>query len=111
MYNIGENPAILRKKTPGVLYGVQVMGPGNKIYALKRIRLTGCERDTVSGFEDEIRLLTRLKGRGNIVQLIDFEVIRAEGVIYMLLECGEIDLAHLLTKQVKKKKKTICSSE
>eukprot|EP00959_Pyramimonas_sp_CCMP1952_P033437 701949-Pyramimonas_sp.AAC.1 len=75
------------------------MAPNNKIYALKRIRLQGCERDAVSGFEDEIRLLTRLRGRHNIVQLMDFEVIRHDGIIYMVLEYGEIDLAHLLAKQ------------
>ena len=34
----------------------------------------GSDRDAVSGFEDEIRLLTRLRGRHNIVQLMDFEV-------------------------------------
>eukprot|EP00854_Cymbomonas_tetramitiformis_P016276 gene16276-19315_t len=60
--------------------------------------------DAVSGFEEEIKLLDRLKGCHNIVQLVDFEIIRGEGVIYMLLEYGEIDLARLLQKHEKARK-------
>ncbi|KAK3240555.1 hypothetical protein CYMTET_49611 [Cymbomonas tetramitiformis] len=83
----------------------KVMAPNKKIYALKRIRLTGREgHDAVSGFEEEIKLLDRLKGCHNIVQLVDFEIIRGEGVIYMLLEYGEIDLARLLQKHEKARK-------
>jgi len=52
----------------------KVMTADHKMFALKRIRLSGCEKDAVSGFEDEIRLLTQLKGLGNIIQLVDYEV-------------------------------------
>ena len=50
------------------------MTADHKTFALKRIRLSGCEKDAVSGFEDEIRLLGNLKGLSNIIQLVDFEV-------------------------------------
>jgi|TARA_B110000977_G_scaffold172114_1_gene224246 serine/threonine-protein kinase TTK/MPS1 len=50
---------------------------------------------------DEIRLLQGLRGRENIIQLIDAEVCKAEGLIYVVLEYGEIDLARLLSKREK----------
>ena len=50
------------------------MAPNRKIYALKRIRLTGRDREAAAGFIDEITLLQRLRGHSNIIQLIDAEV-------------------------------------
>lgn len=133
----------------------QVMGPGCKIYALKRIRLAGRDAEAASGFIDEIRLLQRLRHKPNIIQLVDSQVggsawqtqhlqmmgsglhtmrlsrpqtdalaapaapaaacccphvrllllpctaaqvFDAEGLIYMVQEYGEIDLARLLAK-------------
>ena len=51
-----------------------MMAPNRKIYALKRIRLTGRDREAAAGFIDEITLLQRLRGHSNIIQLIDAEV-------------------------------------
>ena len=79
----------------------KVLCPKRKTYALKRIKLAGRERETVAGFMDEIRLLQGLRGRDNIIQLIDAEVCKAEGLIYVVLEYGEIDLARLLSKREK----------
>ena len=70
--------------------------PKRKTYALKRIRLQGREKETIAGFMDEIRLLQGLRGRDNIIQLVDAEVCKSEGLIYVVLEYGEIDLARLL---------------
>ena len=77
----------------------KVMAPNKKIFALKRIRLTGCDAEAASGFLDEITLLTKLRGKSNIIQLIDSEVHKAQNLIYMVLEYGDIDLARLLQKQ------------
>lgn len=74
----------------------KVMAPNKKIFALKRIRLNGRDQEAATGFLDEITLLTRLKGKSNIIQLIDSEVHKKDGIIYMVLECGDIDLAKLL---------------
>lgn len=52
----------------------QVMGPGCKIYALKRIRLQGRDAEAARGFVDEIALLKRLRNRPNIIQLVDWQV-------------------------------------
>lgn len=50
------------------------MSPLRKIYALKRIRLTGRDAEAAAGFIDEIRLLQRLRSQPNIIQLVDAEV-------------------------------------
>ncbi|KAL4539201.1 hypothetical protein Ndes2526B_g02541 [Nannochloris sp. 'desiccata'] len=77
----------------------KVMAPNKKIFALKRIRLNGCDTEAASGFLDEITLLTKLRGKSNIIQLIDSEVHKLQNLIYMVLEYGDIDLARLLQKQ------------
>ncbi|OVA10858.1 Protein kinase domain [Macleaya cordata] len=91
------------------------------IYALKNIKLKGRDYSTAFGFCQEIEYLNKLKGKNNIIQLIDYEVtdkillkevmngsmsikdgrIRDDGYIYMVLEYGEIDLAHMLSQKWK----------
>jgi serine/threonine-protein kinase TTK/MPS1 len=74
------------------------MAPNKKIFAVKRIRLQGRDAEAAAGFLDEITLLLRLRGRPAIVQLVDAEVHKSEGLIYMVLEYGDIDLARLLQR-------------
>jgi serine/threonine protein kinase len=50
------------------------MAPNRKIYALKRIKLQGRDKEAAAGFIDEITLLQRLRGKMNIIQLLDAEV-------------------------------------
>ncbi|KAF3445706.1 hypothetical protein FNV43_RR10882 [Rhamnella rubrinervis] len=91
------------------------------IYALKKIKLKGRDYATAYGFCQEIEYLNRLKGNHNIIQLIDYEVtdkallqevmsgsisnkdgrVKDDGYIYMVLEYGEIDLAHMLSQKWK----------
>jgi serine/threonine-protein kinase TTK/MPS1 len=44
------------------------------IYALKKIKLKGRDYGTAYGFCQEILYLNKLKGKNNIIQLIDYEV-------------------------------------
>ncbi|KAK7385230.1 hypothetical protein VNO78_30944 [Psophocarpus tetragonolobus] len=91
------------------------------IYALKKIKLKGRDYATAYSFCQEIEYLHRLKGKNNIIHLIDYEVtdkalfegvingsfsnkngrVRDDGYIYMVLEYGEIDLAHMLSQKLK----------
>ncbi|XP_047324493.1 serine/threonine-protein kinase MPS1-like [Impatiens glandulifera] len=89
------------------------------IFALKVIKLKGRDYSTAYGFCQEIEYLNKLKGKNNIIQLIDYEVtdktlfqevvsgsmnnkdgrIKDDRYIYMVLEHGEIDLAHMLSQK------------
>ncbi|CAH2067756.1 unnamed protein product [Thlaspi arvense] len=91
------------------------------IYALKKIKLKGRDYATAYGFCQEIGYLKKLKGKNNIIQLVDYEVtdktllqevlngtminkdgrVKDDGFIYMVLEYGEIDLAHMLSQKWK----------
>ncbi|KAI4307313.1 hypothetical protein L6164_030516 [Bauhinia variegata] len=91
------------------------------VYALKKIKLKGRDYSTAYGFCQEIEYLNKLKGKNNIIQLIDYEVtdkalleevmrgslsnkdgrVKDDGYIYMVLEYGEIDLAHMLSQKWK----------
>ncbi|KAG6388727.1 hypothetical protein SASPL_150159 [Salvia splendens] len=91
------------------------------IYALKKIKLKGRDYATAFGFCQEIEYLDKLRGKNNIIQLVDYEVtdktllrevmqgsmsnkerrVKDDGFIYMVLEHGEIDLAHMLAQKWK----------
>ncbi|XP_073117503.1 serine/threonine-protein kinase MPS1 isoform X2 [Elaeis guineensis] len=96
------------------------------IYALKKIKLKGRDYSTAYGFCQEIEYLNKLKGKSNIIQLVDYEVtdktllqevvngsttikdgrIKSDEYIYMVLEYGEIDLAHMLSQKWKEMNKS-----
>ncbi|XP_062214846.1 serine/threonine-protein kinase MPS1-like isoform X2 [Phragmites australis] len=91
------------------------------IFALKKIKLRGRDYPTAYGFCQEIEYLNKLKGKSNIIQLIDYEVtdkslllegsmsprkdgkIKDDHYIYMVLEYGEIDLAHMVAQKWKER--------
>ena len=62
------------------------MAPNRKIFALKRIKLQGKDSEASKGFVDEITLLQRLRGKQNIIQLVDAEV-RTQQPLSCLLLC------------------------
>lgn len=72
------------------------MSGENQLYALKRVKLSGVDKTTVDGYLNEIDLLKRLRKDPRIIQLVDSEITRNS--IVMVLEFGEIDLAHLLER-------------
>eukprot|EP00762_Andalucia_godoyi_P006218 ANDGO_01714.mRNA.1 Serine/threonine-protein kinase mph1 len=77
----------------------KVLNPiDRKIYALKRVKLTNLDPHSVESFRNEVMLLLKLRGKDNIVQLVDHEVVD-NAILYMVLEFGETDLAQLLQKQ------------
>lgn len=85
----------------------KVISPSKKIYAMKRIHLNKEQHDvsTMNGFLDEVKLLHRLRGKEHIVQLIAYEYIPSEMLLYIVLEYGEVDLARLLSRRREKKSK------
>lgn len=75
-----------------------------KILALKHVYVpySSSSQKTFASYANEIALLERLKGRSCIVELFDSEVREREGLIYLVMEYGDIDLAKRLSKSEKK---------
>ncbi|VDC02383.1 unnamed protein product [Peniophora sp. CBMAI 1063] len=71
----------------------------NEILAIKRVALDQADPETIAGYMNEIRLLQRLEGHKRIIRLYDSEVVQGpKSYLNMVLECGEVDLAKLLTE-------------
>ena len=49
-----------------------------------RTHYEGRDAEAAAGFVDEINLLSRLKGKANIIQLVDAQVFAEEGLVYMV---------------------------
>lgn len=60
------------------------------IYALKKIKLKGRDYATAYGFCQEIVYLNKLKGKNNIIQLVDYEVCTFFLTSFMHLFCIHI---------------------
>ncbi|XP_028063383.1 probable serine/threonine-protein kinase mps1 isoform X5 [Camellia sinensis] len=61
------------------------------IYALKKIKLKGRDYATAFGFCQEIEYLNKLKGKNNIIQLIDYEVGTLSYMSPEAFMCNETD--------------------
>ena len=83
----------------------RVTNPSQEIFALKRVQLDKVDNDTMQGYLNEIALLKRLDGNQRIIRLFDSEVkpgsTGQKGLLFLLMEYGEIDLAKLLHEQQK----------
>lgn len=77
----------------------KVQSSNGKLYAIKRV---SCDDDidhmVLKGFKGEIDLLQRLNDEDRVVKLIDYEMRMSS--IYVVMECGEIDLAHVLNARL-----------
>lgn len=77
----------------------RVMAPNGRIFALKRVDFEQADQATILGYKSEIDLLHRMSGSDRIIKLYDSEINDTKGRLLMLMEAGEIDLAHMLTKR------------
>nr|XP_033794713.1 dual specificity protein kinase TTK [Geotrypetes seraphini]XP_033794714.1 dual specificity protein kinase TTK [Geotrypetes seraphini]XP_033794715.1 dual specificity protein kinase TTK [Geotrypetes seraphini] len=83
----------------------QVMDDKKRLYAIKYVDLDEADPQTNTVYQNEISYLRRLqKHSDKIIRLYDHEI--TEDHIYMVMECGNIDLNSWL-----KKKKSICPWE
>lgn len=70
----------------------------SKYFAIKKVSFDQFDESCVSGFKGEIDLLLKLKDAERVVKLIDHAM--GEGSIYLVMECGDIDLAHVLQNRI-----------
>ncbi|KAK9488105.1 kinase-like domain-containing protein [Lipomyces starkeyi] len=88
---------LLGKGGSSKVYRVQ-LASSTKVYAMKKVTFDEVDEAVVKGFKGEIELLRKLSNEERVVRLVDFEI--TEGCVNMVMECGEIDLAHVLATRL-----------
>ncbi|KAM4042392.1 dual specificity protein kinase TTK isoform 2-T2 [Anomaloglossus baeobatrachus] len=79
----------------------QVMDDKKRLYAIKYVNLEEADKQTIESYQNEISHLNKLQEHSDkIIRLYDYEITKEH--IYMVMECGNIDLNTWL-----RKKKTI----
>lgn len=76
------------------------------MFAIKRVSLDQLDAETFKGYTNEISLLKRLEGNARIIRLYESEMKPgntqgSKGHLVLLMELGEIDMAKLLSEQMK----------
>ncbi|KAJ3024279.1 hypothetical protein HKX48_003104 [Thoreauomyces humboldtii] len=79
----------------------KIMSADKKVYAMKKVKLKGEDDSVIEGYLNEIALLRRLDKNDRIIRLFASELNQVEGHMLMVLEYGELDLAHILQKEQK----------
>lgn len=74
----------------------KVITPQRKILALKRVGVRNADALALESYFNEIKLLQQLQSNPHIIKLYDWE--QTADHIVLVMECGEIDLAHLLQR-------------
>lgn len=62
--------------------------------AIKKVSFDQFDESCVTGFKGEIDLLMKLKKEPRVVKLVDHTI--SEGSIFLVMECGDLDLARVL---------------
>ncbi|KAG8582084.1 hypothetical protein GDO81_007912 [Engystomops pustulosus] len=98
----GRMYAVLKQiGTGGSSKVFQVMDDKKHLYAVKYVNLEEADKQTIESYQNEISHLNKLQQHSDkIIRLYDYEITKEH--IYMVMECGNIDLNSWL-----RKKKTI----
>ncbi|XP_075454075.1 dual specificity protein kinase TTK isoform X2 [Ascaphus truei] len=98
----GRAYAVLKQiGTGGSSKVFQVMDEKKHLYAIKYVNLEEADQQTIESYQNEISHLNKLQQHSDkIIRLYDYEI--ADQHIYMVMECGNLDLNSWL-----RKKKTI----
>lgn len=82
----------------------RVLSKNNELFAIKKVSLDKIDSETMNSYMNEIALLKRLDGNDRIIRLVDSEVRPGpdggKGSLMLVMECGEIDFARLMSERV-----------
>lgn len=70
----------------------------NRLHAVKKVTFDQFEESCAAGFKGEIDLLLKLTHAERVVKLVDHAI--TETGIFLVMECGDIDLAHVLQQKL-----------
>lgn len=88
-----EKLELLGRGGTSKVYKVKALN-NNRLYAIKKVVFDQFDDLCIKGFKGEIDLLLRLKEADRVVKLVDHAI--GESSVYLVMECGDIDLAHVL---------------
>jgi len=69
----------------------------HKICAIKRVSLERADADTIKGYQNEIQLLLRLKGKPGIIDLVDYESNTRKNFIMLVSAFRKVLLIRMVT--------------
>ncbi|KAM4771049.1 dual specificity protein kinase TTK [Rhinophrynus dorsalis] len=95
----GRAYAVLKQiGTGGSSKVFQVMDEKKHLYAIKYVNLVEADQQTIESYQNEILHLNKLQQHSDkIIRLYDYEITHQH--IYMVMECGNIDLNTWLRKK------------
>ncbi|KAJ2817273.1 Dual-specificity kinase, spindle pole body (SPB) duplication and spindle checkpoint function [Coemansia erecta] len=76
----------------------KAMSAKHEIFAIKRVSFSRADVQAIEGYVNEIILLRKFEGNAHIVQLFDAEINKERGLLHMVMEFGETDLASVLKR-------------
>ncbi|KAJ2703885.1 Serine/threonine kinase mps1 [Coemansia spiralis] len=76
----------------------KAMSAKHEIFAIKRVSFSRADVQTIEGYMNEIILLRKFEGNAHIIQLFDAEINKERGLLHMVMEFGETDLASVLKR-------------
>lgn len=74
--------------------------------AIKVVDLSKADSQTVSGYKNEITLLSQLRKCKRVVRMYDYEYHNSGQQLLVVMEKGDSDLSHVLTSFIDSKEKT-----
>lgn len=92
-----EKLELLGRGGTSKVYRVKLLS-NNRLYAIKKVTFDQFDDSCIRGFKGEIDLLLKLRESPRVVKLVDYAI--GEGSIYLVMECGEIDLAHVFQNRL-----------
>ncbi|KAJ1964282.1 Dual-specificity kinase, spindle pole body (SPB) duplication and spindle checkpoint function [Dipsacomyces acuminosporus] len=76
----------------------KAMSAKHEIFAIKRVSFSRADPQAIEGYVNEILLLRKFEGNPHIIQLFDAEINKERGLLHMVMEFGETDLASVLKR-------------
>ncbi|XP_075718176.1 dual specificity protein kinase TTK isoform X2 [Rhinoderma darwinii] len=91
-------PVLKQIGTGGSSKVFQVMDDKKHLYAIKYVNLEEADKQTIESYQNEISHLNKLQQHTDkIIRLYDYEITKEH--LYMVMECGNIDLNSWLRKK------------
>ena len=74
-----------------------------RLVAIKIVDLDEVDQTMIDSYKNEITILQKLQHSNRVVQLIDHELSRRDNLLYIVMECGDCDLATIFNERVARK--------